>query len=69
VDVDGQAVTWEVEVSAGQSVTLTIEATAASTPGLVVNTAVFSSTQVLTREVDVMIYDSQLFLPLVAKDG
>lgn len=68
VEVDGQAVTWEVTVGAGQSVTLTIEATAASTPGLVVNTAVFSSTRVLTREVEVMIYGSRLFLPLVAKD-
>ena len=69
VEVDGQAVTWEVTVSAGQPVTLTIEATAAGTPGLAVNTAVFSSTRVLTREASVLIYDSQCFLPLVAKDG
>jgi hypothetical protein len=62
-------VTWEVAVGAGQSVTLTIEATAAITPGLVVNRAVFSSTRVLTREVEVLIYDSRLLLPVVAKDG
>jgi hypothetical protein len=69
VEVDGQAVRWEVPVGAGQSVTLTIEAMAGSTPGLAVNRAVFSSTQVLTREVEVLIYDSRLLFPLVAKDG
>jgi hypothetical protein len=69
VDVDGQAVRWEVAVGAGQSVTLTIEAMGGSTPGLAVNRAVFSSTRVLTREVEVLIYDSRLLLPVVAKDG
>jgi hypothetical protein len=69
VEVDGQAVTWEVAVGAGQPVTLTIEAMAGSTPGLAVNRAVFSSTRVLTREVGVLIYDSRLSLPVVARDG
>jgi hypothetical protein len=68
VEVDGQAVRWEVAVSADQPVTLTIGATAASAPGLEVNRAVFSSTRVLTREVEVLIYDSRLLLPVVAKD-
>ncbi len=69
VEVVGQSVSWEVAVGAGQSVTLTIEAMAGSTPGLAINRAVFSSTQVLTREVEVLIYDSQLLLPVVARDG
>jgi hypothetical protein len=67
VQVTGQDVTWRVPVSAGQFVTLTIRATAVMTPGAAVNTAVFSSTQVLTREVSVVIYSDQLYLPLVIK--
>jgi hypothetical protein len=54
-------------VSTGQSVTLTIQATAVITPGAAVNTAVFSSTRVLTREVKILIYSSQIFLPEIMK--
>ncbi len=68
VTVDGQLVTWQVPVSAGEAVTLTIQATAALTPALAVNTAVFSSTEVLTRQASVVIYRSRLFLPLAARE-
>ncbi len=67
VQVSGQLVTWTVPVSANQAVTLAIRATAASTPGLAVNTAVFSSSVVLTREATVMIYQDRVYLPLVSK--
>lgn len=67
VQVTGQAVVWQVQVSAGESVTLTIEATAIVTPDAAVNTAVFSSTRVLTREAGVMIYQHQIFLPTIQR--
>ena len=67
VQVTGQEVTWNIPVSSGQSVTLTIQATAVITPGAAVNTAVFSSTQVLTREITALIYHSQVFLPVILK--
>jgi hypothetical protein len=67
VQVVGQDVTCSVPVSTGQSVTLTIQAAAVITPGTAVNTAVFSSTQVLTREVRILIYSSQIFLPEVTR--
>ncbi|MEE8390327.1 MAG: glycoside hydrolase domain-containing protein [Anaerolineae bacterium] len=67
LQVIGQEVNWSVPVSAGQSVTLTIQATAATTPGVAVNTAIFSGTQVLTREVTVLIYRDRVFLPVVLK--
>jgi pimeloyl-ACP methyl ester carboxylesterase len=67
--VNGQAITWTMPMSAGASITLTIQATAALTPGVVTNTAVFSSTQVLTRQVSVLIYGNRAFLPLVLKGG
>jgi hypothetical protein len=69
VDVVGQEVTWQVPVSAGHSVTLTIHATALATPGLAINTAIFSSTQVLTREARVLIYESQLLLPTILRQS
>ena len=68
VQVTGQEVAWSTPVSAGQPVTLTIQATTVSTPGAAVNTAVFSSTQVLTREATVLIYHNQVYLPLVLKE-
>lgn len=67
VQVTGQEVRWSVPVSAGQPVTLTIRTSAAITPSLVTNRAVFSSTQVLNREVTLLIYSSQLSLPLVLR--
>lgn len=67
VDISGQTVTWQVPVQAGQPVTLTIEAVAGAVPGYAVNTAVFSSTVVLTREAGVLIYDRRVLLPLVMK--
>ena len=69
VQVNGQAITWTVPVSAGMAITLTIQATAMLTPGVATNTAVFSSTQVLTRQASVLIYNSRVFLPLVLKGG
>jgi hypothetical protein len=56
-------------VSAGIALTLTIQATASLTPGVTINTAVFSSTQVLTRQASVLIYTGRVFLPLVLKGG
>ncbi|MCP4535734.1 MAG: DUF4091 domain-containing protein [Chloroflexi bacterium] len=73
VQVTGQEITWDVPVTSGQSVTLTIQATTVITPGQTVmpgtaiNTAVFSSTQVLTHEVKILIYGYQTFLPEVIK--
>ena len=68
VTIVGQEVTWETPVTAGQPVTLTIQATAGMTPGVVVNTAVFfSNTQVLTRDASLLIYQSQVFMPLVLR--
>jgi hypothetical protein len=61
----GHTVTWTVPVSAGEVITLTIEAVAGSVPGLVSNTAVFSSTQTLTRTADALIYAGQVFLPFI----
>lgn len=69
VQVNGQVITWTVPVSAGMATTLTIQATAILTPGVATNTAVFSSTQVLTRQTSVLIYNSRVFLPLVLKGG
>jgi hypothetical protein len=59
----GQDLRWEVPVSAGESVTLTIQALAAGAPGSATNTATFSSTRILTREVAIMIYDTRIYLP------
>jgi hypothetical protein len=67
VEIAGQAITWTVSVSVGESVTLTIQATAALTPGAAVNTAVFSSTQVLTRQATVVVYQEQVYLPLLLR--
>jgi hypothetical protein len=67
IDLDGQQVTWQVPVSAGETVTLTIEATAGMAPGAVTNTAVFSSTHQLTRQAGLLIASDQLFLPLVMR--
>jgi len=69
VQVNGQAITWTVPVSANLPVTLTIQATATLTPGSAINTATFSSTQVLTRQASVLIYSNQVFLPLVLKSS
>jgi hypothetical protein len=65
--VSGQAITWTVLVSASLPVTLTVQAAASLTPGSGINTAIFSSTQVLTRQASVLIYSSRVFLPLVFK--
>ncbi|MBN1483147.1 MAG: DUF4091 domain-containing protein, partial [Chloroflexia bacterium] len=67
VQVDGQWVTWRVPVSDGQAVQLIIQATAVFTPGAVLNRAVFSSTEVLTREAGLVIYGQRTFLPLVLR--
>ncbi len=69
VQVNGQAITWTVPVHAGVPLTLTIEATASLMPGAAINTAVFSSTQVLTRQTSVLIYSSRVFLPVVLRGG
>ena len=67
VDIVGQKVTWQTPVSMGETVTLTIQAEAGSSTGLVVNTAVFTGTQVLTQSVDLLIAGHQLHLPLVQR--
>lgn len=67
--VSGQAITWTVPVSANAPVTLTIQAKAGLTPGSAVNTAVFSSTLVLTRQASILIYTSQTFLPVLFKSS
>jgi hypothetical protein len=68
VERAGQAITWTVSVGAGDTVTLNIQATAAlAPPGAAVNTAVFSSTQVLTRQATVVVYQAQVFLPLLLR--
>ena len=69
VEVAGQQVTWEVRVSAGESVTLTIQARAIAAPSFAVNMAIFSSTQVLTREAATLIYGNQLYLPVILKQS
>jgi hypothetical protein len=65
--VEGQQVDWEVGVTAGEIVTLTIQAYALADPGLVTNTAVFSSTEVVTREATVLILGEAMFLPMIRK--
>jgi hypothetical protein len=67
VQIAGQQITWTTLVQAGQPVTLTIAATADFSPGIATNTAVFSSTQVLTRQIPVLIYLDQSFLPFVRR--
>jgi hypothetical protein len=69
VQVNGQAITWTVPMSASVPITHTIQATAILTPGPAINTAVFSSTQVLTRQASILIYNNQVFLPLVLKSS
>ena len=68
IQINGQAVTWTTPVAAGETLTLTIQATAGLSTGIAVNTAVFSSTEVLTREVTVLAYEGQVLLPFVAKN-
>ncbi len=68
VQINGQEITWTTAVNAGEAVTLTIQTTAGITPGIAVNTAVFSSTEVLTREVTVLAYQGQVLLPFIAKN-
>ena len=63
----GQDIRWEVPVSTGDSVTLTIQAIAATVTGPAINTATFSSTQILTREAKVLIYESRLYLPVITR--
>ena len=67
VTVDGQTVNWQVAVSSGEVPTLTIDATTGSAFGPVSNSAVFSSTVQLQREASLLIYQSQVFLPLIQK--
>lgn len=67
VDIAGQMLTWQTPVAAGETVTLTIEVQAGSSPGPVVNTAVFSSTQVLDRSASLLIAEQQLYLSLVRR--
>jgi hypothetical protein len=67
VQIDGQQVIWEAAVSAGESLTLTIKAMAATTPSLVINTAVFSTSVVLTGQTSIVIYERQVFLPVMLR--
>jgi hypothetical protein len=68
VEVSGREVIWSVGVTSGQAVALAIQATALDFPGAVVNTAVFSSTTVLSQSVPVLIYTNQVLLPLVLRE-
>ena len=67
VDMDAQTVTWTVAVQEGEWYTLEISTQAGLTPGAVLNTATFTSDQTLTAQTTVLIYQSQLFLPIVAR--
>jgi hypothetical protein len=64
--VDGQIVAWTVDVDRGQTVTLTITARGIDA-GRVTNTATFSGTQVLEASSQILVYQSQVFLPLVLR--
>ena len=67
VVVAGQDVTWSVLVQDGDVVVLTVRATAAVTPGLVINTAVFSGALRLVDRAAVLISSDRAFLPLVLR--
>lgn len=67
VDVNGQTVTWTVAVQEGAWVTLEISTQAGLTPGAVTNTATFTSTQTLTAQSTVLVYQSQVFLPFIRR--
>ncbi|NUM44067.1 MAG: DUF4091 domain-containing protein [Anaerolineales bacterium] len=67
VEVNGQTVTWTVDVQEGEWVTLAISTQADLTPGAVTNTATFSSDQILTAQTTVLVYQSQVFLPILAR--
>jgi uncharacterized repeat protein (TIGR01451 family) len=64
--VAGQRVTWSVPVSAHSTVTLTIAAQATTT-GPMTNTAIFSGTHLSQASARVLVYRSQIFLPLVLR--
>ena len=68
IRVRGQDIAWTVPVSAGSGVTLTIQAVAALAPGSATNTALFSSTQVLSRQASVLVFGTRVALPLALKD-
>ncbi len=63
---NGQTVRWSVPVNAQEAVTLTISVRAVA-PGSVQNTATFSGTEVLSRTARVLVYTSQVFLPIVLR--
>jgi hypothetical protein len=55
-------------VSAGESLTLTIQAVTAGAPGSTTNTGpLLSSTQILTRQFAITIYNTQLYLPVIIR--
>jgi hypothetical protein len=64
--VNEQIVAWTVEVDRGQTVTLTITARGTDA-GRVTNTATFSGTQVLEASSQILVYQSQVFLPLILR--
>ena len=66
LQINGQLVSWQLPIANNESVTLNIQASA-STIGLAVNTAIFSSTQLLEREASVLVYGSQIYIPLILK--
>ena len=68
IRVRGQDIAWTVPVSAGSGVTLTIQAVAALAPGSATNTALFSSTQVLSRQASVLVFGTLVALPLAIKE-
>jgi hypothetical protein len=64
--VVGQAVNWTAPVASQETVTLTIEAQAVIT-GLVVNTTTFSGTKIFTPSLQMLVYTSQVYLPVALK--
>jgi hypothetical protein len=64
--VVGQTVGWTVAVDAGETVTLTIAAQATSI-GPVTNTATFSGTGTLEANARLLVYRTQVFLPVVLR--
>jgi hypothetical protein len=64
--VAGQTVSWTAPVASQETVTLTIEAQAVIT-GLVVNRATFSGTKVFTPSLQMLVYASQVYLPVILK--
>ncbi|MFQ5614929.1 MAG: glycoside hydrolase domain-containing protein, partial [Anaerolineales bacterium] len=65
VTINGQTVYWTTPVTNSTWVSLDITAQATLTPAAVTNTAYFSAEEDFTASVTVVIYEGQVFLPVV----